>query len=161
MAMGNKALLRVDAKWAQSRDSYYQQQDFSAQDTADATEFSYLTTGLSVERNSLNRKQQPNRGELLQVSLRYIGGLERTRPGSLSAWQGDYTGRHDWVILKAVLDKYFLRKGPFRFGFLAEGVYSTQPFFQNYTGTLLQMPVFQPTPESKTYFLENYRAPQY
>ncbi|HRO40749.1 MAG: patatin-like phospholipase family protein [Flavobacteriales bacterium] len=161
MAMGNKGLLRVDAKWAQSRDSYYQQQDFSAQDTADATEFSYLTTGLSVERNSLNRKQQPNRGELLQVSLRYIGGLERTRPGSLSAWQGDYTGRHDWVILKAVLDKYFLRKGPFRFGFLAEGVYSTQPFFQNYTGTLLQMPVFQPTPESKTYFLENYRAPQY
>ncbi|MBK7287722.1 MAG: hypothetical protein IPI95_11805, partial [Flavobacteriales bacterium] len=43
----------------------------------------------------------------------------------------------------------------------AEGVYSTQPFFQNYTATTIQTPVFQPTPESKTYFLQNYRATHY
>jgi NTE family protein len=44
---------------------------------------------------------------------------------------------------------------------LAEGVYSTQPFFQNYTATTIQTPVFQPTPESRTYFLQNYQASQY
>lgn len=161
MAVGTKGLLRYDAKYSQSKDSYYQNGDFDALDTADVTEFNYVTTGLTLERNSLNRKQQPNSGELLRVSMRYIGGDENTLPGSQWSMREPFEARHDWVVFKARLDKYFLPKGIFKFGLLAEGVYSTQPFFQNYTSTLIQTPVFQPTPESKTYFLENYRAPQY
>ncbi|MCC6840899.1 MAG: patatin-like phospholipase family protein [Flavobacteriales bacterium] len=161
MAMGNKGLLRFDGKYAQTKDSYYQSTDFDALDTADVTEFKFATTGLTLERNSLNRKQQPNSGELLLLSARYIGGAENTLPGSRSVQRGEYRERHDWVVLKASLEKYFLPRGHFKFGFFAEGVYSTQPFFANYTGTLLQTPVFQPTPESKTYFLEKYRASQY
>ncbi|MBZ0207687.1 MAG: patatin-like phospholipase family protein [Flavobacteriales bacterium] len=161
MALGNKGLLRFDAKYAQSKDSYYQNSDFDAVDTADVTEFHYGTTGLTLERNSLNRKQQPNSGELLRVSMRYIGGNENTLPGSQWTERQSFTARHDWVVFKARLDKYFLPKGIFKFGALAEGVYSTQPFFQNYSETVIQAPVFQPTPESRTYFLENYRAPQY
>jgi NTE family protein len=161
MALGTKGLLRFDGKYAQTKDSYYQTSDFSAQDTADVTEFKFATTGLTLERNSLNRKQQPNRGELLRASLRYIGGSENTLPGTRWANREAYRARHNWVVLKATLDKYFLPHGIFRFGVLAEGVYSTQPFFQNYTATTIQTPVFQPTPESKTYFLQNYRASQY
>lgn len=161
MALGIKGLLRLDAKYAQSKDSYYQRGDFDALDTADVTEFHYATTGLTLERNSLNRKQQPNSGELLRLSMRYIGGDERTLPGSQWTSRGVYRNRHDWLVLRARLDKYFLPKGIFKFGLLAEGVYSTQPFFQNYTATAIQTPVFQPTPESKTYFLEHYRASQY
>ncbi|MCO6482079.1 MAG: patatin-like phospholipase family protein [Flavobacteriales bacterium] len=161
MGMGNKGLLRVDAKYAQTRDNYYQNTSFTARDTADLTEFSLVTGGLVLERNSLNRKQQANSGELLQFQLRYIAGDENTTPGSQWTDRGRFTARRGWVVLKAHLDKYFLPKGIFKFGVLAEGVYSTQPFFQNYTATLLQTPVFQPTPETKTYFLEHYRAPQY
>ena len=161
MALGTKGLLRFDVKYAQERDNYYQTSNFDARDTADITEFKFATTGLTLERNSLNRKQQPNRGELLRVSLRYMGGAENTLPGSLWADRTAYQRRHDWVVLKGTLDKYFLPHGMFRFGLLAEGVYSTQPFFQNYTATTLQTPVFQPTPESRTYFLQNYRASQY
>jgi NTE family protein len=161
MALGTKGLLRFDAKYAQSKDSYYQNGDFDATDTSDVTEFKYATTGLTLERNSLNRKQQPNRGELLRVSMRYIGGRENSLPGSQWPDRLPYRSGHDWLVLKATLDKYFLPKGIFKFGMLAEGVYSTQPFFQNYTATVLQAPVFQPTPESRTYFLEDYRATQY
>ncbi|MBK9059209.1 MAG: hypothetical protein IPL81_04805 [Flavobacteriales bacterium] len=161
MAMGTKGLLRLDAKYVQTKDSYYQNGDFDARDTSDVTEFKYATTGLTLERNSLNRKQQPNRGELLRVSLRYIGGNENTLPGSQWTDRQAFNARHDWLSLKATLDKYFLPKGIFKFGMLAEGVYSTQPFFQNYTATTIQTPVFQPTPESKTYFLQNYRATHY
>ncbi|MBP8822703.1 MAG: patatin-like phospholipase family protein [Flavobacteriales bacterium] len=161
MALGNKGLLRFDGKYAQTKDSYYQSSDFVALDTADVTEFKFGTAGLALERNSLNRKQQPNNGEMLRVSARYIGGAENTLPGSRSTQRSDYRARHDWVVLKATLDKYFLPRGHFKFGIFGEGVYSAQPFFQNYTGTLLQTPVFQPTPESRTYFLEKYRASQY
>lgn len=161
IALGTKGLLRWDAKYVQSKDSYYQSGNFDALDTADVTAFHYATTGLTLERNSLNRKQQPNSGELLRVSLRYIGGDERTHPGSQWAMRETYKARHDWMVLRARLDKYFLPKGIFKFGLLAEGVYSTQPFFQNYSATAIQTPVFQPTPESRTYFLANYRASQY
>ncbi|MBS1940167.1 MAG: patatin-like phospholipase family protein [Bacteroidetes bacterium] len=161
MALGTKGLLRFDGKYAQTRDSYYQTSDFIATDTADVTEFKYATTGLTLERNSLNRKQQPNRGELLRASIRFIGGAENTLPGSRWTDRNPFRARHDWIVLKATLDKYFLPHGIFRFGVLAEGVYSTQPFFQNYTATTIQTPVFQPTPESRTYFLQNYRASQY
>lgn len=161
MALGTKGLLRFDAKYAQTKDSYYQNSDFIALDTADVTEFHFGTAGLMLERNSLNRKQQPNRGELLRVSLRYVGGNEITFPGSQWADRDPLRARHDWVVLKARLDKYFLPRGIFRFGAMAEGVYSTQPFFQNYTATVIQTPVFQPTPETMTYFMENYRAQQY
>lgn len=161
MALGTKGLLRYDAKYVQTKDSYYQSGDFDARDTSDVTEFKYATTALTVERNSLNRKQQPNRGEMLRASLRYIGGNENTLPGSQWTDRHAYIARHDWLVLKATLDKYFLPKGIFKFGMLAEGVYSTQPFFQNYTATTIQTPVFQPTPESKTYFLQSYRATHY
>jgi NTE family protein len=161
MALGTKGLLRFDAKQAWTKDSYYQKDDFDANDTADVTDFNFTTAGLTLERNSLNRKQQPNAGELLRVGLRYIGGREHTLPGTQWTDRDPFDARHDWLVLKATLDKYFLPKGIFRFGVLAEGVYSSQPFFQNYTATTIQTPVFQPTPESRTYFLRHYRATQY
>ncbi|MFT3885065.1 MAG: patatin-like phospholipase family protein [Flavobacteriales bacterium] len=161
MALGNKGLLRFDAKYAMTKANYYQNGDFSAKDTADVTEFEHGTTGLTLERNSLNRKQHPNSGELLRLELRYIGGQERTTPGSQWTVHTPFSQQHEWVMAKATLDKYFLPRGLFKFGLLAEGVYSTQPFFQNYTATIIRAPVFQPTPETRTYFLENYRATQY
>ena len=46
-------------------------------------------------------------------------------------------------------------------GVYAEGAYSTQELFKNYTASILKAPAFQPTPDSKTLFLESFRAYQY
>lgn len=161
MSVGNKGLARFDLKYAQNHDQYYQTSDFEPQDTADVTEFFHVTTGLMVERNSLNRKQHPNAGESLKAELRYVSGEERTTPGSTYKARLPLEQRHEWVQAKVTLDKYFLPRGHFKFGFLVEGLYSTYPFFQNYTASIIRAPVFQPTPESRTYFLENFRASQY
>ena len=40
-------------------------------------------------------------------------------------------------------------------------MYSDQDLFTNYTASSLRSPSFQPTPESKTLFLESFRAYQY
>ncbi|MBK8339104.1 MAG: patatin-like phospholipase family protein [Flavobacteriales bacterium] len=161
IGFGNKGLLRWDAKYVQTRDNYYQSIDFDVKDTADVTEFGHGTTGLRIARNSLNRKQHPNMGELLQLEVRYVSGEERTEPGTTNSVRRVWRKHHEWIYVKATLDKYFLPKGIFRFGALAEAVYSNYPFFENYTATLNRAPVFQPTPESRTYFLGNFRAQQY
>jgi NTE family protein len=43
----------------------------------------------------------------------------------------------------------------------AEGVYSSQDFFRNYSATILSAPSFNPIPESQTLFIDDYRAHQY
>jgi NTE family protein len=66
-----------------------------------------------------------------------------------------------WALVKAKFDGYLK---PFRFfkvGILAEGVFSSQGLFLNYTSSVLSAPAFQPTPESKTLFLPNFRAYKY
>lgn len=161
MAMGNKGLLRFDAKYALITDRYYQTEDFGKRDTADVTEFHHFTSGVVLERNSLNRKQHPNSGEQFRAELRYVNGQEETVPGTTTADRTRLEAGNRWVMAKVTLDKYFLPRRRVRFGFLVEGVYSTQDFFQNYTATVIRTPAFQPTPESRTYFLPNFRAPQY
>jgi NTE family protein len=161
MGLGNKGLLRLDAKYAETTDEYYQTEDFGNKDTADVTDFFQGTGGLVLERNSLNRKQHPNAGELFRAEIRYVGGEEHTVPGTTIEDRLPLTKHHEWITAKVTLDKYFLPRKRVRFGFMVEGVYSTQDFFQNYTASVIRSPVFQPTPESRTYFLDNFRAQQY
>lgn len=161
MSMGNKGLARFDLKYAQNKDQYYQTTDFDPKDTADVTEFFHVTTGALVEHNTLNRKQHPNAGDCLKAELRYVSGEERTTPGSTYKTQLPMEQRREWIVAKVTLDKYFLSRSKVRFGFLAEGLWSDYAYFKNYTASIIRAPVFQPTPESKTYFLENFRASQY
>ncbi|MBL7981368.1 MAG: patatin-like phospholipase family protein [Flavobacteriales bacterium] len=162
MGLGNKGLLRFDMKLAETEDKYYQSDAFTGADTADVTQFRSFTTGLLIQRNSLNRKQHPNAGHCFSASARYVGGDERTVPGSTSPAEGTvFKDHHEWLALNVKVDQYFLPRGTIRFGYMAEGMFSTMPMFQNYTATIIQTPAFQPTPESRTYFIPEFRAPKY
>jgi NTE family protein len=160
--LGNKGLLRLDAKLAETKDRYYQTTDFTGRDTSDVTLFDHFTGGALLTRNSLNRKQHPNAGESATICVRGFAGEERTDPGSTQPpGTPEHRDRHEWGMIKAQWDQYFLPRGHLRFGLLAEGVYSTMPLFQNYTASIIRSPAFQPTPESRTYFMEQFRAPRY
>lgn len=161
LGMGNKGLLRYDIKLVESKDRYYQSDAFNSSDTADVTRFRHMTTGLMLERNSLNRKQHANTGERLLVEIRVFSGEELTDPGSTQEMAPTFREDRQWLQAKASLEKYFLPKGVFRFGLFTEGVVSSMPSFQNYTASVVRAPVFQPTPESRTWFIEEFRAPNY
>ncbi|MES1181978.1 MAG: hypothetical protein ABUL44_04195, partial [Flavobacterium sp.] len=64
----------------------------------------------------------------------------------------------NWFNVHLMYDNYFKRRGNLRLGFYLEGVYSNQDFFNNYTASILAAPAFMPIPESRTLFLENFRA---
>ena len=89
---------------------------FSGQDTADVSYFSHFTSGLLIERNTLNRKQHANAGESLAGSIRVVTGHETTDLGSTRAENlMDHHYNHDWIVAKITLDKYFLPRGIFKF----------------------------------------------
>ncbi|HQV53406.1 MAG: patatin-like phospholipase family protein [Flavobacteriales bacterium] len=162
MGLGNKGLLRLDAKIVETKDNYYQTAEFSGQDTADVSYFSHFTSGLLIERNTLNRKQHANAGESLAGSIRVVTGHETTDLGSTRAENlMDHHYNHDWIVAKITLDKYFLPRGIFKFGLLAEGVFSSMPNFENYTESIIRSPAFRPTPESHTYFIPEFRSTKF
>ncbi len=144
-------------------DKYYQTNFFTQKDTADRTDFDVASAQLYYEINSLNRKQYANQGEYLKIKIQYVNGLETNTPGSTTIVDTlpEYKKYHEWAVLKMTAERYFNRRGTFKIGLFGEGVYSTQTLFNNYTSSVLAAPSFQPTPDSKTIFKENYRAHQY
>lgn len=158
LPIAKKGKLTIGAAYAWHDFNYYQSNDFERGDTADITEFNGLTSFVKYQINSLNRKMYPSAGGKMELMVRNIMGRERTTPGSTSPGNDRYKKDHDWFIGQFSLEKYFFKKHNFRLGTSLDLVYSNQPIFQNYTATLLNAPAFQPIPESRTIFQEQYRA---
>ncbi len=158
---GKKGRIVGGAGVARITDRYYQTPFFVQLDTADQTNFDLVTGQAYYEINSLNRKQYANQGEYLRISGRYVYGLEINTPGSTSVDTSENSNHHEWVVFKLTGERYFNRKGKFKIGLFGEGVYSTQTLFQNYTSSILSAQAFQPTPDSRTIFNENYRTHKY
>jgi NTE family protein len=157
----NKGRLVVGVSLSFNRDLYYQNEDFTSADTVDRTDFTVGSTRLFYERNTLNRKQYASQGTYFAVRARFIRGEEFYDPGTTAIDPTPLREIHEWVQFRITYDTYFKERGRWRLGFLGEAVYSSQPFFSNYTATMLSAPEFQPTPESRTYFLPQFRAHQF
>lgn len=160
---GKKGRVVAGGGYAGITDYYYQTSNFSQQDTADRTDFDVASAHAYYEINSLNRKQYANQGEFFNLSVKYLNGLETNKPGSTTVIDTltRYLNYHEWLMFKATAERYFNRRGTLKIGLFGEAAYSTQTLFNNYTSSILSAPAFQPTPDSKTVFLENYRTHKY
>ncbi|MFI5164113.1 MAG: patatin-like phospholipase family protein [Bacteroidia bacterium] len=161
MPISNKDKLEIGGGLATNIDDYYQTTSFTQKDTADRTTFEIVTSQIHYERNTLNRKQYATQGTLISFKARYIQGSEETQPGSTSKIRTLFQAPHDWAQYKFVVENYYKQKGTIRLGVYAEGVYSNQPLFSNYTASILASPAFQPLSESKTLFQPEFRAHTY
>jgi NTE family protein len=161
LPVNNKTKLSIATSYAFIRDLYYQVDAFQSADTADRTDFTTFSSHLLYERSTLNRKQYASRGTYFAFKARFVQGEEYYQPGSTAIMQDRFRAVHNWVVLRLVYDTYFKERGSWRLGFCGEAVYSSQPFFSNYFATMLSAPAFMPTPESKTYFIPEFRAHQF
>ncbi len=157
----NKGKFITSAGYVRVADDYYQTQNFLQRDTADETVFSAFSASMLYERNTLNRKQYANTGTFLSFKVRYLVGNEYTIPGSTSVDRKQTENFHQWFQFKLVYDNYYKRKGILKLGFYTEAVLSNEPFFANYTSTVLTAPSFVPLQETKTLFLPNFHAHNY
>jgi NTE family protein len=158
---GNKGMLRGDAIYTHMFDEYYQISNFLSTDTADRTEFDAGILRMSYERSTLNKKQFANDGTFLLISGKAVLGEETTIPGTTASVRDSTTEDHLWQTTKLHYQNYFARVGKASFGFMFEGVASTQSFFNNYIASSIAAPSFTPIPESRTFFLPNFRAHNY
>jgi len=160
--IGNKAVMELDVRGLENKDSYYLNGVFTKNDTADYTKFTGISTHFLIEKNTLNRKQFATEGSLIRLSARYITGWELTRPGSTSSsnYQQIEKGHH-WINIRARYSTFFVSKKHFHLGVDALGVLNSQSLFSNYKASILAMTAFSPIPDMETFFLPEYRSPQY
>jgi NTE family protein len=158
---GSKGIFRAETFYTHQFDEYYQITNFISTDTADKTEFNAWIGRLSYERSTLNRKQFASSGSFIQIGLKSVQGEEFTIPGSTSEVRDTTQKSHNWYSLKLNYQNYFLSSRHLKSGFLLEGVFSNQDFFDNYISSIIAAPAFNPIPESRTYFMPQFRAHQY
>lgn len=161
MPVDVKGKLLAGGGIASSQFDYYQTAQFSSSDTSDRTNFDFVYSHLTYDRNSLNRKMYASSGSYFSFKVKYIQGEEHSIPGSTSLDRSPFRRIHEWVQFKATYDNYYKSRGKLRMGFFAEGVFSSQTLFNNYSSSILSSPSFQPTPESRTLFLSDFRAHKY
>jgi len=159
--VSNDSKLALEFASGLKTDYYYQTNQFSRLDTADKTTFSFYSPNAYIEFNSLNRKQFASAGTYFRICTRFISGLEKNIPGSTSADTTEFSNYHNWFQLRMSLDKYFNTFNRIKFGIFGSVTFSNQPFFNNYTSSVLNAPSFEPIPESHTIFLPQFRAYTY
>lgn len=158
---GPRAKIMYGGGMAQLSNVYYQTDNFTIKDTADETKFTFFHGSAEYEYNTHNRKLYASEGGYIGLKVKYINGFEALYPGNTTLQSPDSSIFHEWLVFRAKIDYYLKPFQFFKIGVLVEGVYSTQQLFANYTSSVLSAPAFQPTPESRTLFLQNFRAYQY
>jgi NTE family protein len=169
MPLNRNARIILSSSFINNSDNYSPTNTFSVGDMLDRTVFNGFRGSLTFEKNSLNRKQYPKKGQNILISLNYTTGKENYLPGNIQANKtSNYANRvilsrnfREWIHAKLSYENYFLHSKAYTLGYLTEVVLSNQPLYNNYYSTLLSAPAFYPLQDSKSTFLENFRAHNY
>jgi NTE family protein len=159
--IGNTIKSSFDARWFELKDEYYQDENFTNQDTSDITLFYGGAVRWSFMQNTLNRIQFASSGHLVKFSARYIFGTEHSKSGSTGAIPYDFHKKHSWINLGLDYQTFIVDNKIFHLGLQGQAVYNNHPLFANYTATLLSMSESSLVIDAKTYFLPEYRSPQF
>lgn len=159
--LANSVKTDLDFRAFNLNDSYYQTENFTNLDTADVTNFDGQTAVWRLEHNALNRKQWASSGTFYKLQVRYVQGREQSVSGSTADEVYDIRRLHRWISVSGEGQYFPLSRGFFKLGVYGKGVFNSQSLFANYTATVLTTTEFSPLPDVRTFFMEEYRAPQY
>lgn len=150
----------ISSAYVRNSDQYINTEILSSTDTLDVLKLRGIRTGIAFSSNTLNRKQYPSLGRKYEISATYFHLNEELDPGNTSVLAAIDKKSRQWFRAKVTLEEYF-RKGVYSSGYLVEGVFSNQPAFLNYFGSLINAPAFNPLQDSRTLLLQNFRAYNY
>ncbi len=169
MPLNRNTRILLGTAFINNNDRYSPNNTFSVGDELEKTVLNGSRSTLSFEQYTFNRKQYASRGRNFLLSLNYFTGRESYTPGNIVEISGSATVAkvpvtkkfRQWVNIKVSDENYFLKINKYTLGYQAEAVFSNQPLFSNYNATLLAAPAFYPLQDSKSIFLENFRATTY
>jgi NTE family protein len=158
--LGGKHKMYLQGGGISNRDRYINESGFTNTTTLDELKIRGFKASFHLSSSTLDRKQYPSSGRAYSFVVNYFNVDETYQPGNTSVRLLEYSASHQWFAAKLQLEQY-INKGRFRPGFSVEAAYSTQPFFVNHQGTLINAPAFNPLPDSRTLLLEKFRALSY
>lgn len=163
----NNSKLEASLGYIHFENRYSPNNQYQYNDILDIDEFNGVAIGLNLDKNNLNKRQYGSRGGAFLAGLTYYSGNEKYIPGNILRNESFYdqltrsrTNR-SWFRAKLSNEQYIFSRKAYSFGYLAEAVFSNKPTFSSYKASLLSAPAFYPLPDSKSIFLENYRARSY
>ncbi|WP_316806392.1 patatin-like phospholipase family protein [Pedobacter agri] len=157
----------LHASFINNNDRYSPNNTFAVGDLLDQTIFNGFRGSISLEKNSLNRKQYATNGQSFSLSVNYTTGRENYNPGNIFRNTPGLikapgaSNLRQWGAIKLTQENYFLHIKKYTLGYIVEGVISNQPLFNNYYSTLLVSPAFYPLQDSRSLFLDKFRATTY
>ncbi len=160
-AFNNSITGELSNRYFLLEDRYFQNNNFNNADTTDRTKFQGFTVNYGIEHNTLNRKQFASSGHFLALNLRYVNGVEHSISGNTSVLPFDDKKVHNWITFSADFQSFPISNKFFHLGFQGKAVFNSQSLFSNYTASVLAMTGFSPLPDMTTYFMPEYRSPQY
>jgi len=158
--VGDKFKLVLNGALVDNQDQYIDRDILISTDTLDVLRLKGNRFGFNFSSNSLNRKQYASQGSSYSFSANWFNLDESLNPGNTSLLTTPSSTSRSWIQGKISLEQYF-KVGKYSSGYLVEGVFSNQPTFTNYFGTIINAPAFNPMQDSRTLLLENFRAFNY
>ena len=140
---------------------------FTSGDVLDDQTFNGILAAMVIDKNSLNRRQYASSGSFWEIGLSYYYGIEEYTPGNIFRNESFYFNvkpleeNRQWLRFKLVNENYFLEKKNYSLGYLFEGAFSNKPLLSTFKSNQLSTPAFNPLQDSKSLYLEEFRANSY
>ncbi len=160
-AINNSIVGDLSTRYFFQDDKYFQHNNFSNSDTADLTKFNGFTLSYELQYNTLNRRQFASSGHYAALKLHYVQGTESSISGNTAVLPFNDDKKHQWFNLTFDFQSFPVNTQYFSLGVQGKAVLNTQSLFSNYTASVLAMTAFSPIPDMITYFMPEYRSPQY
>ena len=142
-------------------DNYFQSNviDFE-KDRSDQSVYRLLGGAIGFYGSTLNARQYATKGYYEKLIAQIFTGKEKFIPGN-SPETATWKERQSWLQISYMKEAYHTMSPKFTLGWMAEAVYSSKNFSENYTATMMQACDFSPTPHSELMYNEAFRANQY
>jgi len=157
--VGKQLKVSLQAHYINNNDQYIDSDVLVSTDTLDELLLAGGRYGIHVSTNTLNRKQYASTGKSYDFGVDWFDLNEKFTPGSTSLLRNVVVEdkRRNWVRASLIMEQYF-RRGFYSSGYYLHATFSNQPLFGNYQGTIINSPGFFPIQDSRTLFLQKFRA---
>jgi NTE family protein len=146
--------------YMENSDRYSNYSVLISSDTLDLLKVTGWRTGLMLETEDFNRKQYASKGKHFLFKFDWFDVIENFTPGTTSTQELTIQRNVQWWRLKLSAEQY-LRTGAYSWGYFGEAVFSNQPTFSNYFGTMINAPAFYPLQDSRTLLIPKFRSFNY
>lgn len=152
----------ISIGYGKLQDNYFQSSVINFdKDRSDRSTYNLLGGAIGLYGSTLNARQYATKGYFEKLVAQVFSGKEKFIPGNPTETSVTTKERQSWLQISYMKYAYHTMSPKFTLGWMAEMLYSSKNFSENYTATMLQAADFSPTPHSKLMYNEAFRANQF